>query len=421
MYCYTADGDSSRHQANHVAHSDLMALSCNSLRQNFIGELDVFQNGDSVLDLFYKYSAKQQFCLHSDWALGYMVSLYLHTDISKLVEPQRCSNHHKCELLFSITCHNHGPEDMQNFARERDRESSIPARVPNVLLVGAQKAGTTAVAKWLFSEHAVCSAQTFADEEYWMAKEVHFFDIDQRFEQGAEFYQQRFNHCNSSDFIMDATPNYATHAIRIGNFYRESVPSNYSVANTPLDGFVQGLKVMMILREPVSRELSWYNHKASTSGLWEEDVLKFNHSFDEYTDEELLRKPTQFLDDGQCYGRICRSLYSKLISQWLQVIPRSQMLILSYQELKNDPGTFMKRIEDFLGLPPHKPNATFKRANVKSFAEKTFLPSCRSKNKLAGIFQPFNEELYALLRQNPGPPMEQSPFPEFDVQGCIPD
>ncbi len=314
---------------------------------------------------------------------------------------------------------------MQKFVQEREKESSIPVGVPNVLLAGARKAGTSAVADWLFSAHAICSARTFAGEPDWYAKEVHFFEKNERFEQGAEFYTRRFDHCNSSDFIMDATPGYAVHAIRIGNFYRELVPSNnYSVATTPLDGYVQGLKVMMILREPVSRELSWYNHKAFntkfTSGLWG-GVLKSNHSFDEYTDEVLLRKPIRLSKAGQCYGALCLSLYSTLIPQWLQVIPRSQMLILSYQELKNDPDTFMKRIEGFLGLPPHKPNATLKQANVKSFAEKSSFPSCRSKNKLAGIFQPFNEELYALLRQNPGPPMEQSPFPEFDVQECIPD
>ena len=314
---------------------------------------------------------------------------------------------------------------MQKFVREREKERLIPVGVPNVLLAGTQKAGTSAVAGWLFSAHGVCSAQTFADEEYWMAKEVHFFDLEQRFEQGAAFYLRRFEHCNSFDFIMDATPEYAMYAFRIGNFYRE-LGNNYSVANTPLDGFIPGLKVMMILREPVSRELSWYNNMAFNMKFpslanGKENVMEFNYSFDEYTDEVLLRDATQFLDDGQCYGGICRSMYSKLISQWLQVIPRSQMLILSYRELKDDPDTFMKRIEGFLGLPPNKPKATLIQENVNSFAEKTPLPSCRSKNKLAGIFQPFNEELYALLRQNPGPPMEQSPFPEFDVQECIPD
>ena len=108
MYC-NGGVSSSREQSYHIENSDLMASSCNNLQQNVIGELDIFQNGDSALDLFYKYSAIRQFCLHSDWALGYMISRYLHTNISKL-EPPRCWRH-KCDLA-SIACHNRGPEDM---------------------------------------------------------------------------------------------------------------------------------------------------------------------------------------------------------------------------------------------------------------------------------------------------------------------
>ena len=44
--------------------------------------------------------------------------------------------------------------------------------------------------------------------------------------------------------------------------------------------------------------------------------------------------------------------------------------------------------------------------------------SCPSQNKLADIFQPSNKDLYAKLAQNPGPPMEQRPFPEFEVAAC---
>lgn len=296
--------------------------------------------------------------------------------------------------------------------------------VPNVLLVGAQKAGTSAVADWLFLAHNFCKAKTFRNEPNWFDKEVHFFDKKERFKHGAKFYKRRFNHCKSSDFSMDATPNYALHAIRIGNFYRELFPSlcNNCSMKTALDGRVQGLKVMMILREPISRELSWYNHKMfNMKHNSTRNLLQANHSFDEYVDEELLLKPTRFSKAGECSGALCRSLYSKLIPQWLEVIPRDQMLLLSYQELKNDPVTFMTRIEGFLGLAPHKPNEMLKRVNCKSYAEKTSLSSCRSQIKLADVFQPFNADLYALLAQNPGPPMEQSPFPEFELEGCKED
>ena len=95
-------------------------LSCASLQRNTIGELDVFWNGDSALDLFYKYSATRQFCMQSDWALGYMLTHYLHENLQQL-EPRRCKRT-ACDM-DSITCHNHGPEDMEKFVREH---SSVP-------------------------------------------------------------------------------------------------------------------------------------------------------------------------------------------------------------------------------------------------------------------------------------------------------
>ncbi|KAL3795418.1 hypothetical protein ACHAW5_006992 [Stephanodiscus triporus] len=302
---------------------------------------------------------------------------------------------------------------------------SNPVTVPNVLLVGAQKAGTTAVASWLFSAHKFCKAQTFDNEPRWYDKEVHFFNNhNKRFERGAEFYARRFAHCDMSDMVMDATPNYATHAIRIGNFYRQLPPnlhSNQSTASSH-EGRLQSLKVMMILREPVSRELSKYNHmkdnEVNGGDTWGV-ALTFNRSFDEYINAELLNQTkTRISRSGQCVGALCFSLYSELLKQWFEIINRDQMLLLSYQELKSDPTTFMERIEKFLGLPPHKANATLKSSNVKSFAGKSSLPSCWSRDKLADIFQPFNKELYALLEQRPGPPMEQRPFPEFQIAEC---
>ena len=56
--------------------------------------------------------------------------------------------------------------------------------------------------------------------------------------------------------------------------------------------------------------------------------------------------------------------------------------------------------------------------NVKTYRGKEMIPSCPSQNKLADIFQPSNKDLYAKLAQNPGPPMEQRPFPEFEVAAC---
>ena len=50
--------------------------ACPALEENRFGEAAVFRPGMSVLDLFYKYSAIAEFCLHSDWLLGYMLTYY---------------------------------------------------------------------------------------------------------------------------------------------------------------------------------------------------------------------------------------------------------------------------------------------------------------------------------------------------------
>ena len=56
--------------------SPYMDLVCANLQQNRVGELELFREGNSVFNIFYKYSALNKFCMHSDWALGYMISLY---------------------------------------------------------------------------------------------------------------------------------------------------------------------------------------------------------------------------------------------------------------------------------------------------------------------------------------------------------
>ncbi|KAL7560494.1 hypothetical protein ACA910_020608 [Epithemia clementina (nom. ined.)] len=128
---------------------------------------------------------------------------------------------------------------------------SRPRRIPNVLLAGAQKAGTTAVAEYLqraeFANH-ICWAQPQHGLAY-TAKEPHFFDHNHTFEQGGlDYYQRIYSHCqNHHPILLDATPNYFTFPQRIHDFYRNL-------------GLVDELKVIFIVREPMARELSWFHH-----------------------------------------------------------------------------------------------------------------------------------------------------------------
>ena len=129
-------------------------------------------------------------------------------------------------------------------------------------------------------------------------------------------------------------------------------------------------------------------------------LLKKNYtSFDEFVNEELLLE----LSTKSLYAH---SLYSTHQGSGLMYWSMSRYSYYLTTSSRMIPRPSSGGFEDFLGLPPNsgKLKLTSKN-NVKTYRGKEMIQSCPSQNKLADIFQPSNKDLYALLVQNPGPPM----------------
>jgi len=109
IYCDERQDDSNK----------FMQSTCDNLQQNRVGEIDVFENGDSIFDIFYKYAARADYCMHSDWLVGYIVTYY-GGGISQLVHNSARGN--KCSIDIcdekSVTCHNQSPVDMAEFVQK---------------------------------------------------------------------------------------------------------------------------------------------------------------------------------------------------------------------------------------------------------------------------------------------------------------
>merc|ERR1712060_395050 len=86
---------------------------------------------------------------------------------------------------------------------------------------------------------------TTKDAPSYFGKEVHFFD--KFFDKGPKFYCSKFSSCGKK-ISMDVTPNYLDFGIaqRMGETFSPSAR--------------QEIKLIAILRDPVERMLSWYNH-----------------------------------------------------------------------------------------------------------------------------------------------------------------
>jgi len=204
---------------------------------------------------------------------------------------------------------------------------------------------------------------------------------------------------------MDATPDTLPFAERVRSIYDAA-------------GEASNLRIIVILREPVSRELSLYNHlafdcrrlDAAKRTEWHKQVTKTDDStlsFDEFVRDVSV--PALHRESGP--GRSTRhGLYATHLHQWFELFDRNQILVLSYDELQQDPQQLQERIQTFLEcvIP-----GALRRSNSNDHPSKVTAPSEAAQSALLQVFQRHNENLYKLLEAYPGPPMEQRPFPRF--------
>jgi len=282
------------------------------------------------------------------------------------------------------------------------RSSRQPRRLPSFLVAGVHKAGTTALAAHLLRNHfgTVCGPHARLTPSH-EPKGSHFFeDADAYNQLGAlETYESYFQHCRKNTILMDASPGSMVHPDRVRSLYEEF---DMIVNNDEGAAAADELKIMLVLREPVSREISRYNHLKYIG--WDRVV---NQTFAEYVSEFVLHG----LDDAS--ARPNEGVYVRWLEQWLEVgFRRDQIFIASYDDVMREPHDYLERVHEFLGIPPPRRKA-MPKANSKHV--KGIIP-CRVQEDLAAQYEPWNQKLYAWLEDNPGPPMERSPFTELDFK-----
>ena len=264
--------------------------------------------------------------------------------------------------------------------------------LPNILFLGAQKSGSSSISSWLF-KGGICNAEIISPEvePSYYAKEVHFFDKIPRYREGPKFYSRRFEHCINEEFIMDATPETLLFPDRVFDLY--STSGAHVLPN---------LKLMVVLREPIARELSFYNH--FTYHRAEEGLGV--PSFEEHVSSRLISE----LSDPDFPST---SFYVDHIKRFALLFGRDKLLVLSYDEVKTDPKGALWRIKTFLGRDfPGDLGITNTHDNPNKLRE---VPSV-ARQMLEPIFEAKNQELYEFLDANPGPSVEQRPFPHFHVE-----
>lgn len=250
--------------------------------------------------------------------------------------------------------------------------------LPDFLVIGTAKSGTTTLHGWL-SEHPFVEPA--------VKKEVHFFDYD--WYRGVDWYRQHFPPKRDREAFArehgrpfltgEASPTYISHEWAPGRI-RKLLPH---------------AKLIVAFRNPVDRAYSQFQ----MSRREQEEPLE---SFLEAVEAEEARLAPEFARSradrrynswplGK-WSYLWRSRYADQLERWLELYPREQLHVLTLEQLAADPQGTMDDVHAFLGLPPHR-YEDLKPLHTASYDAIT--PEERAR--LREYFAPHNERLYRLL------------------------
>ncbi|XP_067632709.1 uncharacterized protein Hs3st-A [Eurosta solidaginis] len=110
-------------------------------------------------------------------------------------------------------------------------------RLPQALIIGVRKCGTRALLEMLYLHPRIQKA----------GGEVHFFDRDENYMKGLEWYRKKMPHSFRGQITIEKSPSY---------FVSPEVPERVRAMNA-------SIKLLLIVREPVTRAISDYTQLRS--------------------------------------------------------------------------------------------------------------------------------------------------------------
>jgi hypothetical protein len=287
------------------------------------------------------------------------------------------------------------PRPAYLFLRQRYYDARILARrnpgrgrlLPDFIVFGAAKSGTTSLYGWL-AEHPSVEPCVTRDAQFGNTKEVRFFDYN--WYRGRDWYRSHFpleesrrafEAAHGRPFLTgEGSPTYISN-LWAPKRVRKTLPD---------------VKLVAVLRNPVDRAYSHFQFSRR-------DGVEECESFEEALarEEERLRPEWARMQADPRYnswdfGRwsyLARSRYAEQVERWLALFPREQFLFLKAEDMFTHPQRVLDATLAFLDLPPHRLEQA---AGLNVSPEYETLPR-ELRRSLGDYFRPHNERLYELV------------------------
>lgn len=260
----------------------------------------------------------------------------------------------------------------------RSRIKEYTGALPDFIIVGAQKCGTTSLYHYLVQHPCIYPASV---------KEVGYFD--RYYAKGIGWYRAQFpsrlkkllaTHLRGEPFLTgEASTGYIMKPHSLRRIQRT----------------LPGVKVLLMLRNPVDRAYSHYQHTLRIR----RETLPFEEAIGREEErigsawKRMLEEDDYYNLEIAFYGYLRTGMYADQVRVLQTLFPKERTLIMRTEDFNADPASAVRRVVAFLGLPAWAPER-FERHNKGSYETKL---EPRVRERLVEYFRPHNERLSSYL------------------------
>lgn len=216
---------------------------------------------------------------------------------------------------------------------------------PSFIIVGAQKAGTTSLYKYLVQHPEIKST---------LLKEVHYFDLN--YNKQLSWYQSFFPlKRNNRHITGEASPYYMFHPLAIKRI------AEYN----------PDIKIIVLLRDPTSRAISHYYHEVrlGRENLGMKEAFEAENIRLEGELEKFNINPYYKGNNYQRYSYKSRGLYADQIKEIKAYFKEENIKIIDSKDFFKQTKDIVKDVLNFIEVDPKLDIKTEKRFNVGNYAK----------------------------------------------------
>ncbi|WP_417513667.1 sulfotransferase domain-containing protein [Minwuia sp.] len=248
--------------------------------------------------------------------------------------------------------------------------------LPDFVIVGAQKAGTTSLFHYLQQHPRIATPSS---------KEVHYFDYN--YHRGENWYRGHFQMAaakarqeaalGESVLNFEASPYYMYHPLAIERM-KADLPAPKAIA---------------MLRDPVARTYShyWHEHNKDQDDLSLEQAIAQETSRLAGEADRIVAEPGYHSYAHQHFSYVDRSRYGQQVQRLFDVLGRENVCLVKSEAFFTDPATETEKVFAFLGLPAAS-GIDYAPQNVGSYGD-------RIPPGTVTLLREMLADDYALLRQ----------------------